>query len=61
MVNGAELQLSLHSSLLLTASGNSTHAELTDFGRKVRGIHEVPQHWSIEYVLYSPLIISEMP
>jgi len=61
MVNGAGLQLSLHSSLLLTMSGNSTHAELTDFGRKVRGIHEVLQRWSIKHVLRSPLITSEMP
>ena len=29
---------------------------LMDFGRKVRGIHEVLQRWSIEYVLRSPLI-----
>ena len=36
MVNGTGLQLSPRSSLFLTTSENSTHAELTDFGREVR-------------------------
>ena len=40
MVNGAGLQLSLRSPLFLTVPENSTNAELTDFGRKVRDIHK---------------------
>jgi len=38
----------------------STNAELTDFGRKVRNMHEVPRQ-GIEHMLGSPPITLETP